>query len=59
MAYALLILGGLINLYRFYSRVAHLSEEDMPHKNQGYATAFVTGLIFFGLPMLGIYWLLT
>lgn len=42
------VLGGFFNLYKFHSRFGSASIEEMPHLNQGYIIAFITGAVIYG-----------
>jgi len=60
MAYlALLVLGGLFNLYNFNRKMGHKTEEEMPYKNQGYMMAFLMGSFIFGGALCLVYWLIS
>jgi hypothetical protein len=50
----LIAVGGGINTYRIH-RLLSRSSEPAPHLFQGLALAFVTGAIFYGLPLWGIF----
>ncbi len=60
MAYlVLLALGGFFNLHNFKKKTAHISDEEMPHRTDGYVMAFIGGALIYGGALSFLYWLIS